>query len=199
MKIWLSLALLLSNTALSLSQTAPMRMPEKATWVEEFSHQDSRGDKELTCRVNSVEGTDNWRSEMTNAEADISISVCQSNRVRSTLPTAPSASPGPAKIVQEIYAAITGPAKFEIVDIIGGVGYSRYRETATSYSRLIWMDRTTGFPRRISTTFSDGGKREQYFRLIDVDPSTRRRLFDINTLHPFFAQYLDEWFERAVK
>lgn len=198
MKIWLTLALLLSTTLLSIAQTAPLRMPKEATWVEEYSHQGGRGEKELTCQVNSIEGT-SWRSEVTDAEADISISVCLNGKVNSTLNSAPAASPGPVKTVQEVYAAIAGPARFEIIDVIGGVGYSRYRETAPGYTRLIWMDRSTGFPRRISTAFSDGGKREQYFRLIEVDPSTRRRLFDINTLHPFFASYLDEWFARAVK
>lgn len=198
MKIWLTLALLLLTQVSLTAQTAPMRMPEKATWVEEYSHQSASGNKEQTCQVNSVDGS-NWRSEFTDSNADMSISVCQNGKVNSTRATPPSAAPGPVKTVQEAYVAIAGPARFEIVDIIGGIGYSRYRETSSDYTRLIWMDRATGFPRRISTTFSSGAKREQTFRLITVDASTIRRLFDLNTLNPFFAHYLDEWYERAVK
>lgn len=193
MKTWLTLTSLLLTTGFSLAQ-----MPARITWTEDSTQRSARGEKVLTCSVNSTDGA-NWRSEFTNAQADLSVSVCQNGKVTSTDKSTTSTTSSAVTNVLDIYDAIASRAKFEMVDIIGGVGYSRYRETASAYSRILWIDRTNGFPRRARTTFSDGSSREQDFRVINVDPSTQRRLFDSNALSPFFAHYLDEWFERVSK
>lgn len=199
MKVWLSLTWFLTVCAVSWAQMALMQMPSRVTWVEDFSHRSARGEVTRACSVNSTEG-DQWRSEVATDAADISIAICKGGKVTATGNATPEMKAGPGGRLEEIYEAITGRAKFEIVDIMGGVGYSRYREVrAGSLTRIIWMDRATGFPRRISTTFADGATREEYFRIIEVDISTRRRLFDANTLYPFFAQYLDEWHARLKR
>ncbi len=199
MKTWLILTLLLSSTLLSLAQSASFQMPQKVIWVEEFAHRDARGTITRTCTVNCSEGPD-WRMESANAQADISITVCRGDKVASSITPAPSASSSPVKSIQEILDTLGTRAKFEVVDVISGAGYSRFKETGSAgYTRLIWMDRATRFPHRVSTTFADGSAREQSFRIIAVDPSTQRRLFDLGTLYPFFGQYLDQWFERLPK
>ncbi|MBB5038516.1 hypothetical protein [Prosthecobacter dejongeii] len=197
MKICSILALLLLSTLWSSAQLASMQLPKTLTWVEESSQRDSRGNITRTCSVYSIEGAD-WRHEFTNQEAEIAITVCRNNTVVSTQTGA--APSGPIPELTKIYEALSSRAKFEVVDIIGGTGYSRYRESlAGGGSRLIWMDRAMGFPRRISTTYPDGSTQEQSLRVITVDSANQRRLFDSGTLYPFFGHQLDEWHARVSK
>lgn len=199
MKICLTLALFVFSALWANAQLAPMQLPKKITWMEETSARNARGEVTRTCNVFSIEG-ENWRSEFANQQAEIAITVCSQHKVASSQTPAPAPSEGPAADLTSIYTALSTKAKFEVVDIIGGVGYSRYRETGSSgYTRLIWMDRTIGFPRRISTTLSDGSVREQSMRVLNVDASLERRLFNASNLYPFFGHYLDEWHARLTK
>lgn len=199
MKKWFSLALFLISAGLASGQMPPMQMPKTVTWVEESSHKNARGEISRTCSAISKSGSD-WRSESTNQQADMVISICKDGKVFSSQSPAPSASPGPVASVEGIYESLTKKAKFEMVDVYGGVGLSRFRETGTDGSvTVIWMDRTAGFPFRATVTLPDGSVREQTFKLVTVDPALQRRLFDGNSLYPVFGHYLDDWHSRVSK
>lgn len=181
------------------AQLVVTKMPPQTTWVEENTFKSRRGDLEQSCSVISVDGQ-NWRQESATTEAEIVISTCSYGRVSSSQKPAPPATPSPAISVEEIFSTLKSQAKYQNVDIIGGIGYSRFQHTGPNgFVRTIWVDRSNGFPYRSVIDYGDGSTREQLFRKLTVDPNTQSRLFAPNTLFPFFGQHLDEWYARVTK
>lgn len=198
MKTLLALASLFLILTPVSAQLATPKAPERVTWVEETTERDARGNITKFCSVNSLEGKD-WRSEATNQQADIWICISRNGQVTTT-PSAPNYA-NPAKAMDDLYQAInSGRAKYDAVDIISSVGFTRYRETGSNgFSRSIWLDREIGFPHRLLTTYSDGRTEEKILRIIKVDANTQRRLLDISSLYPFFGHYLDDWHNRQAR
>ncbi len=198
MKFWFLLTLVVS-TAFLHAQESTLRFPNKATWVEESTTRGGRDDGEGHCNVVSVDGS-HWRCERVNNQADIEITICQASKVvSSSKGPAPKNCPG-VEGVREIYSALNGRAKFEVVDIMNGVGFSRYLEKLSNGgTRTIWLDRSSGFLKRVITKGPDGSIQQQDFRLIEVDVSTSRRLFDTSSLVPFFSSHLDHWYEQRTR
>lgn len=199
MKYWLLLISLLFCLTHAHAQLVITKIPAQTTWVEENAFKDRKGGVEAVCHVISADG-DSWRLESADTEANIIISTCSGGRVTSTQKPTPPASPAPTVAMEELLSVLKSRAIYETVDIIGGIGYSRFKQTGPNgFVRTIWVDRSNGFPHRSVIDYGDGTSREQRFRKLSVDPNTQSRLFTPNTLFPFFGQYLDEWHARLTK